>query len=196
MYASRPIGLLLLLMAHAGAMAAGDTTATEKKLMLSLGGGPVWHPAAVGVPDHLKTTVRPFGSSAFARVMWHPGYLLRVGIESGWTHLYRYRIDGPGPQGSVMLSGIPLLLQWSMQVAPHWEVHAGWGTYRLTSSLEYLGKVESSFFSQGYVAAASFRQPLRKRTALALELKYMNAFVTGHHLLALQIRLDGDILVW
>jgi hypothetical protein len=186
----------VFLLGHLACRAGGDTTAIISKLVLSVGGGPVWHPAPVGVPSHLQTTPKPFGSSAFARVMWHPRYLLRVGIESGYTHLYRYSIDGPGPKGSVGLSAIPILLQWSMRVSPRLEAYAGWGTYRLTSSLEYLGKVSSSFFSQGYVAAFAFRQPLHDRTALALELKYMNSFVTGHHLLALQIRLDGDLLKW
>ncbi|MDQ3101781.1 MAG: hypothetical protein M3R08_10380, partial [Bacteroidota bacterium] len=90
----------------------------------------------------------------------------------------------------------PLLLQWSMRITPRLEAYAGWGTYRLTSTLKYLGTSRSSSFSQGYVAAVSYGIPLGKQIDTAVELKWMNAYVTQHQWLVLQFRLDWKFLEW
>ena len=124
-------------------------------------------------------------------MMWHPEHLIRVGLETGWMDLYSYSIDGPGEQGSVNVKAIPLLLIWSMRVTPRVEAYAGWGTYRLSSTLDLLGRSRSSAYSQGYVAAVAYVFPIGEKLNTAIEVKWMNAFVTGHQLLALQARLRG-----
>jgi hypothetical protein len=175
---------------------AQDTTLTrQRQLVLSAGIGPSWFASPPGVPEHLHTDVNRWGGSVSGRLMWHPEHLLRLGVESGWTRLYSYDLHA-GEDGSLHLSGIPLLVQFSMPLGPHVEVFVGYGTYRLTSRLNYLGEVNSSFFSQGYAAALAYHIPLNTRSRMAMELKYMNAFVTGHHILALQWRMDLALHQW
>ena len=176
---------------------AGDTSAVRsKKIVLALGGGPSHFIGEPGVPRHLLTRIDPIGAAWSARIMWHPEHRLRIGFESGHVHLYSYSIEEPGVEGSVRLTGIPLLLQWSMPIGERFEVLAGYGTYRLTSELDYLGKVRSSFYSQGYAAAVACKLPLTDELGLAMELKWMNAFVTRHHMIALLFRLDIDLHEW
>ena len=175
----------------------GDTSAVRsKKLALALGGGASHFLGTPGVPLHLRTRTHPIGAAWSARIMWHPEHRLRVGFESGHVHLYSYSIEEPGLEGSLRLTGIPLLLQFAMPIGEHFEVYAGYGTYRLTSDLEFLGNVRSSFYSQGYAAAVAYELPLRDRCVLAMELKWMNAFVTRHHILALQLRVGLDLKKW
>ncbi len=187
------ITLLLLMGLGATAM---DTTATRRSLVFTLGAGGVFHPGAPGVPAHLTTRVQRLGPGFTACLMWRPEHRLSLGVESGWTNVYTYSIEGPGERGSLQLSAIPLLLQWSMRITPRLDVYAGWGTYRLTSALDYLGTVRSALYSQGYVAAVSYRFPFGERFDGAVELKWMNAFVTQHHLIAVQWRLDWRFLQW
>ena len=170
--------------------------AAPRKLVISGAAGISWFAAIPGLPSHLETRVHRLGPSFSGRVMWHPGYLLRAGIESGHTHLYSYDLEAAGTSGSVRLDGVPLLVQFAMPVGERVEVYAGYGTYRLTSTLDFLGRVRTSFFSQGYSAALAYRIPLQDRWGMVMELKWMNAFVTGHHVLALQWRMDLDAWRW
>ena len=176
---------------------AGDSTDVRvRKLVLSLGGGSSYFLGEAGVPGHLNTVPQRFGPALTARLMWHPEHLIRVGVESGWVHFYGYSMEGNGIKGSADLSAIPLLLQWSMRIGPRLQVFAGWGTYRLHSTLELLGRTRSASFSQGYAAAISYSLPLSDRFDAAIEAKWMNAFVTQHHLLAVQCRIDWKFLEW
>ncbi|MDQ3100219.1 MAG: hypothetical protein M3R08_02430, partial [Bacteroidota bacterium] len=121
-------------------------------MVFTLGAGASYFASEPGVPQHLDTEVKISGRAFSARLMWHPGHLIRVGLESGFTDLYSYSIES-GKKRSVAVQAIPILLQWSMRITPRLEAYAGWGTYRLTSTLKYLGTSRSSSFSQGYVAA-------------------------------------------
>jgi hypothetical protein len=167
-----------------------------RKLVLSLSAGTTRYAGTLGAPRHLQYVGNRWGRVASGRLMWHPGHRLAVGVESGWTSLYSYSIRGPGPSGSLDLGAVPILLMFSMPLGKRVDVFAGYGTYRLVSDLEYLGRVRTAFFSQGYAAALSYRQPILPTIGLALEAKWMNAFVTGHNVLALQWRFDWNLHAW
>src|SRR5436190_17104920 len=112
--------LLLALVLHGALTVAQQPgtpdTLTNRALMLHAGGGLTYYPRPVGTPQHLDTSPKSLGASGMLRLLWLPGHRLRVGIESGWTPVYSYGIDGPGPTGEVKLVAIPLLLVWSMPV--------------------------------------------------------------------------------
>ena len=164
--------------------------------VLHVGGGLSWYPRAVGMPAHLHTTATPTWPLASVRLMWRPDHRLSVGLESGWVQLFGYSIDGPGERGSVQLTAVPLLLMWSMPIAQRFRVYAGYGTYRLTSTLDYYGTTRASTFSLGYAAAFSYVQPLSEKLGIEAEVEWMNAAETRHTLLCLQARLVWKLFQW
>jgi hypothetical protein len=190
---------LLLYPLCAGAQTAGmpDSTQADKyALVLYAGGGLSLYPTHPGVPSHLDTRTDNLGPSVCARLMWLPDHRLRVGFESGWTTLYSYTIEGPGPKGRVEQVAVPLLLMWSMPLTKRFSVLAGYGTYRITSKLDYLGTTRASTFSLGYAAALSYVYPLGETVGLDLEVKWYNATETRHTLLAAQLQLVWKLHRW
>ncbi len=128
--------------------------------------------------------------------MWLPDHRLRVGIESGWSPLYSYDIAGPGPKGRVELVAVPLLLVWGMPLTDRFSVFAGYGTYRITSKLDYLGTTRSSTFSLGYSAALSYVYPISEWVGVDMEVKWFNATETRHTVLAAQAHLVWKLHHW
>lgn len=173
-----------------------STQADTYALVLYAGGGLSFYPVEAGVPSHLDTRLTSLGPSACARLMWLPDHRLRVGFESGWTPIYSYSIEGPGPRGSVELVAVPLLLVWSMPITKRFSVFAGYGTYRITSKLDYLGTTRSSTFSLGYAAALSYVYPLSGTVGVDLEVKWYDAAETRHHLLSAQLQLVWKLHRW
>ena len=173
-----------------------STQADTYAVVLYAGGGLSLFPVKAGVPSHLDTRTTYVGPSASARLMWLPDHRLRVGFESGWTPLYSYTIEGPGPEGRVELVAVPLLLVWSMPITKRFSLFAGYGTYRLTSKLDYLGSTRSSTFSLGYAAALSYVYPLSETVGLDLEVKWYDAAETRHHLLTAQLQLVWKLHRW
>ena len=173
-----------------------STQAGKYALVLYATGGLSWYPAVPGVPSQLDTRATTWAPSGTARLMWIPDHRLRVGFESGWTPLYSYTIEGPGPRGRVEQVAVPLLLMWSMPITKHFSLFAGYGTYRLTSKLDYLGTTHSSTFSLGYAAALSYVYPLSKTVGLDAEVKWYDAAETRHTLLLAQIGLVWKLYHW
>jgi hypothetical protein len=192
-----PAVLLCALCAHAQAVSVPDSTQADKyALVLYAGGGLSLFPTHAGVPSHLDTRTDHLGPSACARLMWLPDHRLRVGFESGWTTLYSYSIEGPGPSGRVDQVAVPLLLMWSLPLTKRFSLFAGYGTYRITSKLEYLGTTRASTFSLGYAAALSYVYPLGETVGFDLEVKWYNATETRHTLLMAQLQLVWKLHRW
>ncbi len=182
---------------HAQPASTPDSTEAGKyALVLYAGGGLSLYPTRSGVPSHLDTRTTYLGPSACARLMWLPDHRLRVGFESGWTTLYSYTIEGPGPTGRVEQVAVPLLLVWSMPLTKRFSLFAGYGTYRITSKLDYLGTTRASTFSLGYAAALSYVYPLTEAVGLDLEVKWYHAAETRHTLLAGQLQLVWKLHRW
>jgi hypothetical protein len=201
MHALRQLSILGLLcgplLLHGQTRELADSTHSGRyALVLYAGGGLSWYPGEAGTPKQLDTRSQRLGPSATARLMWLPDHRLRVGFESGWTTLYSYTIEGPGPKGRVQQMAVPLLLMWSMPLTRRFSLFAGYGTYRLTSKLDYLGITRSSTFSLGYAAALSYVLPLGPTTSISFEGKWYNAAETRHTVLAFQTELVWKLYRW
>jgi hypothetical protein len=189
--------VLLASLADAQVTNKPDSTQGGKyALVLYAGGGLSTYPMAPGVPTHLETHSTTLGPSGSLRLMWLPDHRLRVGFESGWTSLYSYDIAGPGPKGKVELVAVPLLLVWSMPLTDRFSIFAGYGTYRITSKLDYLGTTRSSTFSLGYSAALSYVYPISEWVGVDMEVKWFNATETRHTVLAAQAHLVWKLHHW
>lgn len=170
-----------------------DTVVTRKQsFVLYVGGGLGGYTTTInptaGILQGDVSKINPVGTF---RIMWHPGYRLHLGIETGYTNFYSYHVKNGNVSGKVSLDAIPLLIVWSMPVVKRVSIFAGIGSYWLTTRLNYDGQVKSKTFSLGSNIALSYTQPLSKTLGLAAEAKWMNAFETKDNLLSLQV-----LLVW
>lgn len=189
--------LAVPLCAGAQARELPDSTAAGRyALVLYAGGGLSWYTAPAGTPNQLETTTQRFGPDACVRLMWLPDHRLRVGFESGWSTVYSYNIEGPGPTGRVQQTAVPLLLMWSMPLTKRFSIFGGWGTYRLTSQLDYLGTARASTYSLGYAAALSYVYPVSATVGVAMEGKWYYVAEARHTLVAAQVQLVWKLYRW
>ena len=167
----------------------------RQSLVLQVGGGISSYVAPINIkPIELPGSIKRMSPAATVRVMWYPNYRLRVGIETGYMNFYSYSIKNGNTEGKVTLSAVPLLLVWSMQIVRRVNVYAGFGTYILSTHLNYKGEVKSKAWVLGSNIALSYTQPISKNLGIAGEAKWMNAFETKDYSLGLQVHLVWKFL--
>ena len=165
-------------------------------LVAYVGGGFSRFVGAAGTPPGFNTSLNKNGVAGTLRFMWHPDHRVRFGIESGWTSFYKYQVNGGTNAAKVNLTGIPILLVFSMPVTKQLSLFAGAGTYWETSYLDYVGKVKSNRLSIGYMASAMYVVPISERISLASELKWFNATETKDSALSLQLMAIWKFYQW
>jgi hypothetical protein len=191
------IALLAGRVAHAQPRNVPDSTQAGRfAFVLYAGGGLAYYPQLPPTPSYLETHSTSTGPCLTARIMWLADHRLRVGIESGWTTFYAYDIVEPSQPGRVELTGVPLLLVWSMPLTQRFSLFAGYGTYRITSRLDYITRSQASMFSLGYAAALSYVLPFSERVGAAMEVKWYNATETRHTILSAQVQLVWKLHHW
>ncbi len=192
------ISLLNAVMLVAQPIVVTDATAKRKKsLVVYIGGGPSYYTTPINnQPNGISANVSRLRSSFTARVMWHPQYRLRVGLESGVSRLYSYQLENGNSTDKVSLTAVPLLLTWSMPVYKRLQIFAGFGSYFLTTRLDHAGKVKSGTVSLGSNVAVSYLQPLSKNLQLSAEAKWMDAFVTKDYAFSVEMLLAWKFMEW
>lgn len=195
--------LLLMVLLTIGNLFAQEVIKTDlpekrnKSFQLTVGGGMSYYIAAVNNESiGIQTNVLRTGPAATIRVMWQPQFRLRLGIETGFTNFYSYSLKNGNINGKVQLSAIPILVTWSMPVVKRVRIYAGFGSYFLTSHLNYAGKVKSTTFSLGSNIALSYTQPVSKKVEIAVEGKWANAFETKDNALSLQLHFCWNFWEW
>jgi hypothetical protein len=121
--------------------------------------------------------------------MWHPGYLIRVGLETGWVPFYSYEVTNNGFKGTASVRAIPVLFVFSMPIGRRFHFFSGTGSYLMQTELNYRGNVISSDHSLGYMLAAAYVQPITRRLGIAVEGKWMDAVGTRDAMLSAQVQL-------
>jgi len=165
-------------------------------LVAYIGGGMSRFVGTAGSPPGFNTSINRNSPSGTFRLMWHPDHLLRVGIESGWTGFYKYKVQGGTYTAKLNHTATPILIVFSMPVTKRLSLFAGTGTYLVTSYLDYVGKVQSSAFSLGFMASAMYVVPLSERVSLAGEFKWLNARETKDTSLSLQLMAIWKLYQW
>lgn len=193
--------ILALVSTAAQAQTEGFTSQPVKRneyaLVLYAGSGPGYYLSIAGVPEYLNPKIRKISPVSTVRLMWHPDHLIKLGLETGYMTFVSYTLeDSLGNRGKVQLDAIPVLIEWTMALTRRFNVFAGSGVYFLKSSVDYAGKSSSSKLSIGWMAAASYIQPLGKNTGLGAELKWLDAAESTDGSLSLQIQLVWKFLKW
>jgi hypothetical protein len=167
----------------------------RQSLVLQIGGGISSYVAPINIkPIELPGSIKRLSPAATVRLMWYPNYRLRVGIESGYMNFYSYSIKNGNTPGKVTLSAVPVLLVWSTQLVRRVNVYAGFGTYILSTHLNYKGEVKTKAAVLGSNIALSYTQPISKNLGIAAEAKWMNAFETKDYALGLQVHMVWKFL--
>jgi hypothetical protein len=209
----KPVTLFLFsaLFIFNGKLAAQDTTMTGVKdstevnvqqkgqyaFILYTGGGWFSYVGAIGAPGLAGSTSigrsHPIGTF---RIMWHPDHRLRVGIESGYTELYTYTVQNGSSPGKLRLTGVPILLVWSMALTKRLNVFAGIGSYLLTTHLDYKGNVRSKTVSLGVNASVNYVQPVSPKLGIGAELKWTDVTQTKDYGMSAQLMLVWKFFEW
>lgn len=172
-------------------------TRGEYSLVLYAGGGAGYYGSSSGAPAYLQPKVSKWNPVGTVRIMWHPDHLLKFGVESGYLTFYSYTLkDTAGKTGKISLDAIPVLLEWSMSLNKRINVFAGSGLYFLKTRLNYAGKTNSNKLSVGWMAAASYIQPLSKDLGLGSEIKWLYASETTIGSIVFQVQLVYKFLKW
>lgn len=175
-----------------------DMPATKKQsLVLYIGGGFSQYVAPVniqteGIQSHISR-VSPAGT---LRLLWQPQFRLRLGLETGFCNFYAYQLKKGNKIGKVNVSAIPLMVVWSMPIVKRLDIFAGFGSYLLTSKLDYEGKVSSHTYSLGTSIAIAYKVPISKISAIAAEIKWMSAFQTRDDVVSAEVRYVWKFLQW
>ncbi len=93
------------------------------------------------------------------------------------------------------LSRVPLIAVWSMNILKV-DLFAGAGYYYLNSNLDYHGTVNAHTWSLGWLAAASYTDPLSENLGVAGEIKWMNAVENQDVVMTIQVQLVWKLLEW
>jgi hypothetical protein len=207
------VGLLVLGMmttsalAQKGAVADTGRTRGPYSVVLSVGGGLSYYSTHLGIPAALSNTqLSRFGVPLTVRALWVPDHRLRLGLESGWTTMYSYRGRVNNTEGRVYVSAIPTLAIFQMplawlsgnerSIARRLSVTGGTGVYIVHSRLDYEGTVQTSTISLGWMAAASYTQPLGPRFRVSGELKWYDAVASENAAFAAQVQLNYRLVRW
>lgn len=139
-----------------------------------LGAGYVYN---VTTFDYEYASLNRGGLNANLRIMWKPEFLLRGGIEFGYTGVYS--IDEGSVQTDSGTTSIktnsyayPLMIVFSMSIMDNWEVSYGTGVAFSVVKNEAFGS--NSFSSNGsstIMASTSYYWPVMKNSRLGLELR-------------------------
>ncbi|MGZ3838452.1 MAG: hypothetical protein ACXVMS_10000 [Flavisolibacter sp.] len=169
----------------------------DYSLVVYVSGGLGIYPSYAGKLSYLQPVISNINPVSTVRVMWHPDHLVRVGLETGYMTLLSYKLhDSTGRQGKVNLEASPVLVEWSMALTRRFNVFAGSGVYFLTTRLNYGEKSLSRKISVGWMAAASYIQPLSKNTGLGAEVKWLDAAESRDGSLCLQLQWVWRFLKW
>jgi hypothetical protein len=169
----------------------------KPSFVLQAGGGISYYTGDVNLSNVATPgTVNKWSPAATVRLMWYPRYRLRLGIETGFTNFYRYKVADTSGDGKLVLQAIPALIVWNMQVLPRLNIYAGFGSYFLSTRLNYRGKVVSKDAVLGSNVAISYTLPVNKRMGIAAEAKMMNAFETKDAAFTLQLHFVWKVFQW
>ena len=165
--------------------------------VLYAGGGWFSYVGAIGSPGIAVNTsiVRSHPVGTF-RIMWHPDHRLRIGLESGYADFYAYTVQNGNSPGKVRLTGIPILLVWSMALTKRLNIFAGIGSYLLTTHLDYKGSVQSKTFSLGINASLNYVQPVSPKLGIGAELKWTDATQTKDYGISAEVMLVWKFFEW
>jgi len=127
--------------------------------------------------DYEYASLNRGGFNANLRIMWKPEFLLRGGIEFGYTSVYS--IDEGSVQTNYGTTSIktnsyayPLMIVFSMSVMDNWEVNYGTGiAFSVVKNEAFGSDAFSSNGSSTSMVSTAYYWPVMKNSRLGVELR-------------------------
>jgi hypothetical protein len=180
MYLKRLVGTIGICCCAAGLIAqTADTTHPKKHKFALYGGvGPNYYFNNLVIG---KNYVNDFNYSFTGKLMWEPGHLLSLGIESGYYRLYTLNATGQST-AHIANSAVPLQLIISMKFLQSFHVDFSMGQSRLTNKVtsDAYGSFTTKAWSfADFSGTVGYRYPINPRFSIGAEAKYFysTAFV-------------------
>jgi len=142
------------------------------------------------------------GYDGIIRVMWQPEHILRVGLESGYHHLYTFEVNRVSTDFGVTdarssLTAVPILFVAAVEILPSVELVGGMGTTILHTYFEAYGfETKSSQLSTSYFIAGRYEYPLNQSLAIGGELNYYRINKIEDAAMSLRFMLSYRLLSW
>jgi hypothetical protein len=171
-----------------------DSLSKKSSFAFQSGAGGSFYPDIPAVPKHLQTTVNRLSYASTVRFIWMPGYRLNVGVETGYLHLYNYKIENSSTTGSLYITSVPLLVEFSMYLTKRLTVFAGAGSFFETTHLRYKGETRSEVLNTGWISAITYHIVRGKNIGIFSEFKWMNATEEEHGVFTLQLLLEWKFI--
>ena len=150
---------------------------TTYSFILSGGGGLTKN---VSVFATLPGGLNQMGFSGTVRLMWKPEYLIRVGLETGLTHIYSVTIPSGGTEdptfggASAVMTAVPFMITISMPLWEDFELYGAGGIYVVNSHLDFAGQTQTqSVISMGNMVSLAYSRPISENMRLGTEVKYL-----------------------
>lgn len=190
------IKYFILILLFSGSLFAQVEEKTHK-LFTSIGAGGSYYFLESRVED-----INRFGFSGTFRIKWFPEHLLRLSLETGYTHLYdvnkdNIQTDFGTTSGYANLSTIPLVLYFSMELFNLVDLGVGLGMYFINSETETFGnKVIGTQISTGYSATLTYLFPISEKLSTGFDLKYFYISRLENSFISLQILFSYNLFEW
>jgi hypothetical protein len=187
---------ILLVLLSLSALAREDTTYA---LVVSGAGG---YTRNVSKFENEPPGLRRDGFIGTFRIMWKPEHLLSLGIETGFTHVYRVDAQNVSTEfGTTDIytsqNAVPILGLVSMELGRGVVISGGIGVFLLYSESRIFGESTSPFVvSGGITAALAYMVPISHDSALGAEFKWYNMDKFNDNNLSLQVMFSYRLFEW
>jgi hypothetical protein len=144
----------------------------KHRISLYLGGGPNYYFNNLAFDKGLIQTVN---YSLVGRVMWEPGRLISLGIETGYYQMYSTNFTKTsGSQIQISKYAVPIQLVSSIKIWQHYYANFSIGQTSLVSKVSGAnGNSESSSWSLAdFSVAGGYRYMFKNRISVAVETKF------------------------
>lgn len=163
---------------HTFAQSDTDSHAKKHKFAIYGGVGPNYYFNNLVIA---RSLVNAFNYSFSGRLMWEPGHLLSLGVESGFYQLYNLNTPDP-THAHIANSAIPIQLVASMRIQKDFYFNFSMGRSILLNKVnsQTYGNFDASNWSLAdFAGTLGYRRRLTDRISLGAETKYFysSAFV-------------------
>ena len=181
--------------------ATGRAQETDTTYALIAYGG-VGYTRNISTFDITPSGLQQNGFGGTLRIMWKPEHLLRIGIETGLTHVYHVKTENVQTAfGSTdftsSLNAVPILLAFSMPLTDRLEAIIRTGSFLLSSRTEsFSSKVTTSTLSVGFGVGLSYMAPLDTDWDIGGEIKWYHMDKFDDDNITLQVMVSFRFLEW
>jgi hypothetical protein len=111
------------------------------------------------------------------RVMWEPEHLMRIGLESGFIHLYYletkvYDTMFGSTNAMINMSSIPIMAVFTMEIVNNLEIIGGVGGFIIISEVSSFDNYTlSTSWSNAYELGLAYLHPINDKLKIGAEIK-------------------------